>query len=388
MDAEGRGKEGDMQNSKISWTRHTFNPWRGCTRVSAGCDNCYAEAMSKRNPGVLGVWGPAGTRVVAAESQWQQPIKWNRAAKAAGERHRVFCASLADVFEDWRGMIVGPSGGRVTVTASDEWKETQFNRVGDAVLFGGDIERAFTWLTMSAIRERLFDMMLATPELDWLLLTKRPENVRGMVPAGWLKDWPSNVWLGTTVENQARAEERVPILASIPAKVRFLSVEPMLGPVDLSGLCMTWCQACDYVKAVLRDDRWYCPNPNCEDSEVTWQPGIDWVICGGESGSHARPMHPDWARGLRDQCVAAGVPFFFKQWGDWAITERLQSPNFPAAKTAFVDGRALNVATMKWSLRGLRVETAGSDWYEFMMRMGKERAGRVLDGRTWDEVPG
>ena len=189
-------------NSKIEWTTHTFNPWRGCQKVSAGCANSYAEAFSRRNPAVLGQWGPDGVRVIAKDSYWQQPLKWDRqAAAAGGPRPRVFCASLADVFER-RPELVEPRG-------------------------------------------RLFRLIDATPHLDWLILTKRPENIVGMMPAyfpNYLAEAGAmnqeavreNVWLGTSVEDQAAADERIPELLKMPARVVFLSCEPLLGPVDSS----------------------------------------------------------------------------------------------------------------------------------------------------------
>jgi len=248
------------ETTKIQWTDHTFNPVRGCTKVSPGCANCYAEKGSKRNPAVLGEWGPDGKRVIAAESYWRQPLKWDREAKAAGVRRRVFCASLADVFED-----------------NDQVVEA---------------------------RERLWDTIDATPHLDWLLLTKRPENLGHMVP--WCRDhageyrerfW-DNVWLGVSVEDQKRAGERIPKLLEIPAAVRFLSVEPLLGRVDLERAA-----PCGY----------YCdPSVGHVDHSLV---GIDWVIVGGESGPSARPCRLEWIRSIVAQCEAAGVACFVKQLG-------------------------------------------------------------------------
>ncbi|WP_217923800.1 DUF5131 family protein [Miltoncostaea oceani] len=245
-------------DSAIQWTHHTFNPWRGCTHVSPGCEHCYAEALSKRNPAQLGTWGAGGTRVIASESYWRQPERWNRAAEKAGERHRVFCASLADVFED-RPELDEP-------------------------------------------RVRLLDLIIATPHLDWLLLTKRPENARTILRevergARWVgstfaEAFP-NVWLGTTVEDQRRADERIPILLDTPAAVRFLSCEPLLGPVDL-------------VEPVRRHRNGPLPFRTA---------GIDWIIVGGESGPKARPMDLAWARSLVEQGQRAAVPVFVKQLG-------------------------------------------------------------------------
>lgn len=291
--------------SKIEWTHHTFNPWRGCTKVSAGCKNCYAETMSGRNPAVLGVWGPRGTRVVAAESYWRQPLKWNAAAAAAGERHRVFCASLADVFE-------GPE----TMPESE-------------------------WPKVVAARARLFDLISDTPNLDWLLLTKRPQNIMQMlIDAGrGFQDLPPWVWIGTSVEDQAAADERIPHLLRVPARVRFLSCEPLLGPVDLAP--WLWFGVAD-------------PAPSGD---------IHWVIVGGESGAGARPMHPEWARSLRDQCQAAGVSYFFKQWGAYSL-QPLEDGQRTYGAWHWPDGTT-----------------------SLLYRVGKKAAGRALDGRTWDEVP-
>lgn len=235
-------------DSKIEWTHHTFNPWRGCAKVSPGCAHCYAEAMAKRT-GIHGTWGPEGERVVSSDAYWAQPLRWDRAAAKAGERRRVFCASMADVFE-----------------ARDDLHEP---------------------------RSRLFSLILATPHLDWLLLTKRPENVEIIAPESWMDGFPKNVWLGTTVEDQQRADERIPHLLAVPAAVRFLSVEPLLGPVDLRA----------YLDG---STRW---------SVRTNATRIDWVIVGGESGPGARPMHPSWAVSVVEHCREAGIPCFFKQAG-------------------------------------------------------------------------
>ena len=264
------------EDSKIQWTTHTFNHVRGCTKVSAGCANCYAETMSGRNPKVLGVWGPNGTRVVASEAQWRLPPKWDKAAALAGERHRVFCASLADVFEDWRGPMCDASGNRLhrgegwvqgTVISRHWYSESPCDDEPEPLL------------TMGWVRFRLFDLIEQTPHLDWLLLTKRPENVAEMVPEKWHDGFPRNVWLGASVENRAEVG-RIDVLRRVPAAVRFLSVEPLLedlGRLDLSG--------------------------------------IDWVIVGGESGRGARPMNVEWVRALVAQCRAAGVKVFVKQMG-------------------------------------------------------------------------
>ena len=222
------------ENSGIEWTTHTFNPWIGCTKVSPACDNCYAEVWDNRFGGER--WGPHAPRT--RTKTWGNPVKWNRQAEGQAERPRVFCASLADVFDNHKSI--------------------------DA-----------------AWRRELWALIDQTPNLDWLLLTKRPQNVWKFAPARWLHNqWPAHVWLGTTVENQSEADRRIPSLLSVPARTRFLSCEPLIGPVDLSR----------HIN------------------------GLDWVITGGESGPHYRTADPDWFRSLRDQCGAAGVPFLFKQW--------------------------------------------------------------------------
>lgn len=269
-------------NSAIAWTHHTFNPWRGCTHVSPGCTNCYAEAQAKRFPDQLGKWGTGGTRVIASESYWRQPERWNRKAEKAGERHRVFCASLADVFED-RPELVEP-------------------------------------------RWRLFSLIADTPHLDWLLLTKRPENARvlgamrfwldvnawrldhglAVIPGGmtdFARNGLPNVWLGTTVEDQRRADERIPVLLATPAAVRFLSCEPLLGPVALMARDQADGGQRNYLTGY-----WHGSGASGTDA-----PSIDWLIVGGESGPKARPMDLAWARSLVAQGRAAGVPVFVKQ---------------------------------------------------------------------------
>ena len=349
-----------MQNSKIEWCHHTFNPWRGCAKISAGCANCYAEMLSRRNPTVLGIWGegPESTRVVAAESSWREPLKWDRAAAAAGERHRVFCASLADVFEDWQGPLLAADGGILhwdgDTSVDSGWKtRTEFDPL--AAVF------------LRHVRGRLFRLIDDTPNLDWLLLTKRPENIAKMTPvysyhACETGDCPhdtvrecdtvaerqfrDNVWLGVSVENQVAADARIPHLLTAPAVVRFLSCEPLLGPINMT------------------------PHLTAEGLFVNSQ-GIncDWVIAGGESGPNARPCHPDWVRSLRDQCQAAGVPFFFKQWGEYVPGDHQD--------VAFSDDFQ---TILPWHSH------AGSDTTP-MVRIGKKRAGRLLDGREWNEFP-
>lgn len=259
--------------------------------MSPGCTNCYAETWAKRHG--HDVWGPAGTtpRRVLSDAYWQQPLKWAAKARKAGVRSKVFCSSMADVFEDHP--------------------------------------------TVASQRLRLWPLIAATADaLDWLLLTKRPENVIAhedgpMVPNDWLYEhvgFPRNVWIGASAENQEWYNRRLPYLRNIPAAVLFWSMEPLVGPI-----------------AIHVSDK------------------ASWVIVGGESGYNARPIHPRWVRSLRDQCEVLGIKFFMKQWGEWAESAmRMEYPN--STPHVFNDGT-------------------------LMMRIGKKAAGRLLDGREWNEMP-
>lgn len=301
------------QNSKIEWCDHTFNPWEGCTKVSPGCANCYAEARNARfGGGTAPNWGPGKPRRRTSAANWLQPVKWDRDARLRAEaltrvpplarkfenwhRPRVFCASLADVFDP---------------EVPDAW------------------------------RDELFDLIYRCKNLDWLILTKQPalaaDYLLGSSLAGAANLEEGGIfehlWLGTTAEDQQRADERIPELLRIPAYVRFVSCEPLLGPVTLPRL---------------------------------YGAGVDWVICGGESGPHARPMHPDWARDLRDQCYEEGIPFFFKQWGEW----------LPGCQYRAGD---------KERLREKAQHTFDADNHSFLV--GKHAAGRLLGDVEHNEFP-
>lgn len=226
-----------MKESKIEWTTHTFNPWIGCTKVSPGCVHCYAETLMDTRYG-RAKWGRGNPRSRTSANNWKEPLGWDKSAAKLGERQRVFCASLADVFD-----------GEV----ANEW------------------------------RDDLWALIKATPNLDWLLLTKRPEV---MLSETRRLGVPENVWLGVSVEDQVRAQERIPLLIETDAAVKFLSVEPLLGALDLSY----------WLTAPLL-------------------PNLQWVIVGGESGAGSRPMEEEWVQGILAECEAAGVAFLFKQWG-------------------------------------------------------------------------
>lgn len=284
------------ENTKIEWATHTFNHVEGCTKVSAGCANCYAEAQAKRFGRVK--WGPesaGGTRRVASENYWHQAVKWNKAAEGAAERPRVFCASIADVFEDWQGPMVNSAGGRLSIRNDHTW---------DSELRGDRRP-----LEMSDVRDRLFNLIEDTPNLDWLLLTKRPENIVKMMPTRWHNGMPVNVWLGTSVENQETADKRIPELLKVKAAVNFLSMEPLLEAVDL-----------EYPESIWPDGpQRCCDGRECGCMGLPVDPplihGINWVIVGGESGHTVRKCDIEWLRSIRDQCERNHVAFFAKQAG-------------------------------------------------------------------------
>lgn len=364
------------ENSSIEWTTHTFNPWTGCTKVAAGCANCYAESWSKRTG--MTKWGPGGTRVRTSAANWRKPVKWNREAefRSDPQRPRVFCASLADVFEDWQGPIMFP--GRQPVYAGKDGRASS-----------GPANRA----TMDDLRRDLFALIDATPYLDWLLLTKRPENIRRMWCSHVNTDGkpPSmlprhNVWLLTSIAEQADAERNIPELLKCRdlAPVLGLSCEPLVGRVKLQSAC-----PCPNGRQCVKDritghrivqdssegGLWV----ECACSRLN---GISWVICGGESGHHARPMHPDWARSLRDQCAAAGVPFFFKQWGEWEPWEGAGAPIRGDKESRRINDTGQDVTSIPelWCS-----DSNVTDAY--VCRVGKKTAGRTLDGKLWDEFP-
>lgn len=292
------------ENSKIEWCDHTFNPWVGCSKVSPACDHCYAETWAKRT-GQANLW--AGDRRRTSPANWRQPMKWNaqhdQFYAEHGQRQRVFCASLADVFDK---------------QVPAEW------------------------------RADLWQLIRDTPNLDWLLLTKRPQNIARMLPVDWGEGWP-NVWLGTTTGDQKEFDRNIGHLLNVPAAVHFISAEPLLGPIIIPDV-------------FLKHLDW-------GEGPKLWPDGagiINQIIVGGESGPGARPMHPEWARGLRDQCQASGTAFFFKQWGEWL-------PN--------AQEYGANPGNYDYEDRHVLVGDVA------MARAGKKAAGRLLDGRTWDEFP-
>lgn len=278
------------ETTEISWADATFNPWIGCTRVSPGCEHCYAEQLDRRWGG--GHWGAGVPRRRTSDANWRAPLRWDRKARESGKPFRVFCASLADVFDN---------------EVPHEW------------------------------RRDLFELIAATPALTWMLLTKRIGNANAMLAqvmeelSHGLTEWGDpvwpNVWIGATVVNQEEADRDIPKLLGVPARVRWLSCEPLLGPITLPGFdCRSsWCPIC---REIVRDTlaqphelshgafglgTTFDPARHCIDVPAL----LNWVIVGGESGHRARPMNAEWATSLRDQCAAALVPFHFKQWGEF-----------------------------------------------------------------------
>lgn len=339
--------------TRIEWTDATWNPVTGCTKVSEGCDHCYAETIAHRFAGTPAY--PNGFAVTLRPERLDQPLRWQRP-------RRIFVNSMSD-------------------------------------LFHADVPDEFI--------ARVFAVMALAQQHTFQVLTKRPGRMRSLLSSddfvrksatfardmwngnaslreaagGWAWDttglrpkvWPlPNVWLGTSVESQKWADVRIPQLLQTPAAVRFLSCEPLLGSLDLTG-------------SGTSQKYWLTGRPEWGPEEVigngyvvqplTVAPALDWVIVGGESGTHARPMHLDWARSLRDQCVAAGVAFHFKQWGEWA-------PFGPDEMVGAKDEFWMDAAG-KGTYQSRRYDAGVAH----MIRVGKKAAGRELDGRTWDEYP-
>jgi len=284
-------------NSKIEWCNHTFNPWWGCTEVSPACDNCYARTFANRLGFAEGgtkfpIWGKDAGRRFFGDKHWNEPVKWNAAAATAGKPAYVFCASMADVME------------------------------GHADLH--------------AHRQRLFAVIELTPWLTWILLTKRPQNFRKMLPKTWLESPRPNVIGATTVESQDYMWRAVE-LSKTPFALRAVSAEPMVGPLDFTWVGWTGehRNPVDLLRGgIVHPIHGLIPQSNCGK--------IGWIFGGGESGVGARPLELKWARCLRDQCVSAGTPFLWKQWGEFDANQE---------------------------------------------RVGKHAAGRLLDGREWNEFP-
>lgn len=341
------------EQSKIEWTDSTFNGWEGCTKVGPGCDHCYAENRNSRfGGGTSPNWGPGAPRRKTSPANWNKPLRWN-------DTDFLECAECG-----WRGE----GTDRVGHFGCPDCRGGNLKKVRRRVFSASlsdwlDNEVPVEWLA------ELLDLIRRTPNLDWLMLTKRIGNWRDRVGAaahyatenwggqdrlavadfveGWTHDQPpENVWVGATIVDQKEADRDIPKLLQVPALVRFLSMEPLLGPIDLS--------------------RYFEQYPDHNGVRIVQNDaGPDWIIAGGESGPGARPMHPAWARALRDQCEAADVAFLFKQWGEWIPGKDAHDRNIIPIEQRHPFGMAQPP----------------------MARVGKKLAGRTLDGKTWTQYP-
>jgi len=362
-------------NTGIEWTDATWNPIRGCSRVSEGCRNCYAESLAKRfsaeglpYEGLIAKGGQWNGQIKVVDHVMDQPLRWSKP-------RRIFVNSMSDLFHE---------------------------NVPDSVI------------------DEIFSVMAAAKHHTFQVLTKRPERMRDyakrvaaskphdpvnsavfdLVNAmnGGFAIWPlPNVWLGVSVEDQAAADERIPLLMDTPAAVRWVSAEPLLGRVDLH-FHKDHCDLCGGTGILARFPKGKCYV--CGGSGHKWINGkrrrdsyrkLDWVVVGGESGRNARPMHPQWSRNLRNQCKAAGVPFLFKQWGEWGPRSGVLTGGGP-------DFATIDPSCKKWPDvirlgehgKDTRIgenctDDAGEDIY--MQRVGKKAAGRMIDGVLHDSYP-
>lgn len=310
------------ENTKIEWADHSWNPWVGCTKVSPGCAHCYAATRMWAK-----YWGKGNPRHHTSAQMWKEPLKWNKAAEVIG----VCCGTMQETPScHYCGSVIYQHRPRVFPSMCD-WL---------------DEEIPIEWLA------DFLRVIACTPNIDWLLLTKRPENWESRLRAtavylqtvqighvndpSWrlIDEWlpwnginrfppPSNVWIGTSVEDQQRADERIPVLLKIPAQVRFLSIEPLLGPLDITGDTVEHME-CGYSAPAYRTSlKWKDGDPYCPECEGwpavvnggTILDGIQWVIVGGESGPKARLCNMGWIRGIVHECQDANVPVFVKQLG-------------------------------------------------------------------------
>ena len=315
-------------NTGIEWTDATWNPVTGCTKVSPGCDHCYAETFAERWRGTPGHYFEHGFDLRLRPERLTQPLRWKRP-------RRIFVNSMSDLFHD---------------DIPDDYIAKVF-----AIMSGGN--HIYQVLTK---RHGRMKALLSDPAFRQLVFESRNTPYWTMPDSTW-RDWPlPNVWLGVSVEDQKWADIRVPALLDTPAAIRWLSCEPLLGPLELRSHLAGHCPEHDFVGG-------FCTQ--------RYHPGvqhIDWVVVGGESGSGARPMHPDWVRTIRDHCVLWHRPFFFKQWGEWAQAPSNYGPNVPEHARPHTQ---------------LLFSSSSDVDGQIMLRRGKKLAGRQLDGRTWDEYP-
>jgi len=330
----------------IEWTDATWNPVTGCTKVSEGCDHCYAETIAHRFAGTKAY--PNGFDVTLRPERLDQPLRWQRP-------RRIFVNSMSDLFhkdvpDEYVARVFA-----VMALAPQHTFQVLTKRPGRMRSFVQDVCKCGRHGPMAHLRS---SMMWAVSKANPDRMPGVPDDAEQLVQR---VEWPlPNVWLGTSVENQKWADVRIPLLMETPATVRFLSCEPLLGPITLTRL-HAYCPTHDFTGG-------FCSGP-CPDVRLP-----DWVIVGGESGPGSRPMHPEWARSLQDQCQSVGIAFLFKQWGEWA-------PMFDGTTALHFPGP--NVVNLAPDGDLARAGVPG----EPMIRVGKKAAGRELDGRTWDEYP-
>lgn len=316
-----------MSKSKIEWTDRVWNPVTGCTKISEGCKNCYAERQSKRFAGMNGYPADDPFKVTLHPDRLEEPLHWKKPS-------RIFVCSMGD-------------------------------------LFHGDVTMGFI--------SRVFSTIRRCPQHTFIVLTKRPVKMLHAVN-DYVDGALPNLWLGVTAENQETADERIPLLLKTPAAVRFVSIEPMLGPVS------------------FRWSAWDGLGTKKITDHLDGLRMLDWVICGGESGPGARPMHPDWARSLRDQCKEAAVPFFFKQWGEWGTRAFNMQTDEPVFRM-FRDKQEWINHARTWINGGICIDTAGQilncggDFdtarypVSILHKLGKKLTGHLLDGVEHREFP-
>lgn len=329
-----------MGDTKIQWANKVWNPVTGCTKVSEGCRNCYAERMANRLRGRCGYPADEPFRVTLHPDRLEEPLRWRKPSM-------VFVCSMGDLFhEDIPESFIS------------------------AVFYVMQVANQHSFLILTKRPARMAEFLdrwvhcdHAYPDYAWHIgagsNSGRPYGYGHYRAEGKRRPPLPNVWLGVTVENQEMADKRIPILLQIPAAIRFVSVEPLLGHINIAGY-LGWNGLRRMGDGLLY--RWAAPK-------------IDWVICGGETGPHARPMHPDWARNLRDQCQAAGVPFFFKQWGEWITSYDAGFRSDEMDKYNRTFGEC-------WAKSSYRFEDG-----QGMVRVGKKAAGDILDGRQYHEFP-
>lgn len=331
--------------TKIEWSDATWNPVTGCTKVSEGCRNCYAQTFAERFRGTPGHYFENGFDITIRPEKLDQPLRWKRPRK-------IFVNSMSDLFHEDVPFDYIDQVFAVMALCPQHTFQVLTKRPDRMVEYMRKPSSPFA-------TDKLSDLSPYMEHWGWV----SPEDAANIAPPGSIlpkwPDWPlPNVWLGVSVENQKAADERIPLLLETPAAVRFLSCEPLLGPVDIGAFIdpTGYCCGGEPEFCHCLDD-----HPRDDDGEYVT---IDWVIVGGESGPRARQMHPDWARNIRDQCQKAGVPFFFKQWGEWV----------PAGQSGQFNGRLNEKPTWHYY---------DTPYY----RVGKKKAGRLLDGREWNEMP-